>query len=132
MKNLFVCFIALFIITAVGVAVVHAQDKDAASSIEIVDAKLGTGVQDRAITGEAESFPKDSQVFVWFKITGAASQEITVTWKSGDYSYSTTLSIGGSPWRTWAQKNVRQAGDWTVSLVSSDGKALKELSFKVE
>ncbi len=132
MKKLFLLFAVVFTFTIVNVIVSQAQDKTDASLIEVTDAKLGTGVQDRAITGEAEKFPKDSQVFVWMKISGGASQDVTVTWKSGDYSKSTTLTIGGSPWRTWAQKNVRQAGDWTVSVTTSDGKVLKELSFKVE
>ncbi len=123
MKKLIVVSL-FFMVLFSGSALLYAQ--------EIVDAKVGTGVQDRAIVGEAESFPNNSQVFVWFKITGAASQEVTVTWKSGDYSFATTLSIGGSPWRTWANKNVRQAGDWTVSIATSDGTVLKELTFKVE
>jgi len=132
MKKLSIIIVLIIALTAIGAVLLQAQDKKESSAITNVDAKLGTGIQDKMITGEAESFPKDSQVYVWFKVSGAASQEITVTWKTGDYSKTFTLTIGGSPWRAWAQKNLRQAGDWTVSLSDAQGNILKELKFKVE
>ncbi len=132
MKKLFLLFAVVCTFTFVHAIAVQAQDMTDGSLIQVTDAKLGTGVAERMITGEAETFPKDSQVFVWMKISGGTSQEITVTWKSGDYSKSIPLTIGGSPWRTWAHKNVLLAGDWTVTVTTADGKVLKELSFKVE
>ncbi|TAK67067.1 MAG: DUF2914 domain-containing protein [Bacteroidetes bacterium] len=131
MKKLFLFFAFTFALTIIGVIFVQAQDQTG-NGIEVIDAKLGTGVESRMITGEGESFAKDSQVFFWMKIAGAESREVTVTWKSGDFSHSTTLSIGGSPWRTWAFKTVHLTGDWTVSVATSDGTVLKEMGFKVE
>ena len=111
---------------------VYAQDSVKASAIQIVDAKLGKGVQDRMITEEDSVFAKGSKVFFWMKVTGGASDQITVTWKSGDFTHSTTLMIGGSPWRTWATKTVHKAGEWTVSVTDASGNVLKEMSFRVE
>lgn len=131
MRNILLITTLIITLTLIQRIILVAQETTS-STIEIVDAKLGTGVQDRMITGEAETFPVGSQVFVWLKVTGAGSQDIIVTWKSGTETRSTTLSIGGSPWRTWASKTVRQVGDWRLTVASSDGGVLKEMSFKVE
>lgn len=104
----------------------------APATIEITDAKLGTGVENRMVTGEATSFPKDSKVFLWLKVTGAGGASLNVTWKAGDASHSTTLTVGGSPWRTWASKTVGKAGEWKVTVTDEAGSVLKELSFTVE
>ncbi len=97
----------------------------------VVEAKLGTGIQDRMLTEEATEFELNSKAYVWFKVSGGTG-DITVTWKNGDYSHSTTLSVGGSPWRTWAEKTLRNSGEWTVIVTSSDGAVLKELKFTVK
>lgn len=102
------------------------------NELQIVEAKLGKDVKERMIVEEDSAFTKNSKIFLWMKITGGASDQITVTWKNGEYSHNTTLMVGGSPWRTWASKTVAKAGDWTVSVTDSSGKVLKEISFKVE
>jgi hypothetical protein len=65
-------------------------------------------------------------------VKGSSMAKVVVTWKGGGDSLSTALAIGGSPWRTWAYKTVRNSGDWTVEVADSIGTVLKELSFKVE
>jgi len=97
----------------------------------VLEVKLGTGILDRMITEEATEFELNSKAYVWLKLSGGTG-DITVTWKSGDYSHSTTLSIGGNPWRTWAEKTLRQYGEWTVTVTSADGSVLKELKFTVK
>ena len=110
----------------------RAQEEDStASRLQIVEAKLGSNVEDRVLTGEDSTFGVNKKVFLWMKITGASSDEITVTWKFGAMTHATTLTVGGSPWRTWATKIVGKAGDWSVSVTDSSGAVLKELSFKV-
>ena len=108
------------------------QDSTKKESLQIVDAKLGKEVQDRMITGEDSVFAKGAKVFFWMKLTGGASSEITVTWRSGDFTHNTTLTIGGSPWRTWASKTLHKTGEWSVSVTDSQGTVLKEVHFKVE
>ncbi len=126
----------LFTLIAVWVSLparLSAQEGDTvtARKLEITEAKLGSNVEDRVLTGEDSTFSLGSKVFLWMKITGASSDEITVTWKFGTMTHATTLTVGGSPWRTWATKIVGKAGDWSVSVTDSSGSVLKELSFKI-
>ncbi|HXR96204.1 MAG TPA: DUF2914 domain-containing protein [Terriglobales bacterium] len=103
------------------------------AGVQVSEAKLGTGVQDRALTGEGTSFPAGSQVYVWMSLTGAqAGDAVTVTWKRGGQAVLTTkLDVGGSPWRTWAQKTVT-AGSWDASISDPSGTVLKDLPFTVK
>jgi len=100
--------------------------------IQIVDAKLGKDVKDRVLIDEDSTFSLNSKVFLWFKVTGATSEILTITWKQGEKSYTTPLNIGGSPWRTWANKTLAIAGDWAVTVTDASGNVLKEITFKVQ
>jgi hypothetical protein len=108
------------------------ESKAMSKDIQIVDVKLGKDVKDRVLVDEDSTFALNSKVFLWLKITGASSEALTVTWKQGEKSYTTTLNIGGSPWRTWANKILAKAGDWTVTITDAAGNMLKEMSFKVQ
>jgi hypothetical protein len=121
----------LSLLTIAGVAISTGQET-AAATIQITDAKLGTGVENRLLTGEDSTFTADAKVYLWMRITGATGEALTVTWKNGTAIHSTTLNVGGSPWRTWANKTVAKAGEWTVSVADSKGASLKELTFTVK
>ena len=89
-------------------------------------------MKEKEIVGEDSSFALASKVWLWLKVTGGSNENLTATWKSGEYSKETKLEVGGSPWRTWTAKSVSKAGDWTVTVADSKGNSLKELSFKVK
>jgi hypothetical protein len=131
MKYLYFIFLVLFV--CLLQTTIFAQEKTSQSpTAQILEAKLGTNVQDRQIVGEDSSFAKDIKVYLWFKVSGCASETLSVIWKHGDHSYSAALMIGGSPWRTWAVKTVAISGDWSVSISDSKGTVMKEMSFKVK
>jgi len=109
-----------------------AQEQETMSKLTITEAKLGKGVQDREIIDETTTFALNDRVYLWLKVTGGPADSITVTWKTGDQTYSSKLNIGGSSWRTWSYKTAYTAGDWTVTVTDADGNVLKEMSFKVE
>ena len=133
MKKLNFLIVSAAVVAAIFSTQVRAQDSTASGGgIQVTEAKLGTNVEQRELTGEDSSFAVNSKVFLWMKTTGGSSDQLTVTWKSGDLSYSTTLLIGGSPWRTWATKTATKAGDWTVTVTDASGNTLKEMSFKVQ
>ncbi len=100
--------------------------------LQVADAKLGKGVQDRAITEEASSFAVNDKVYLALKVTGGPSDPIKVAWKVGDATDTVTLKVGGNPWRTWSTKTAWKAGDWTVTVTDAGGQVLKELTFKVQ
>ena len=111
-----------------------AQDtnKKSEAGPKVTEMKLGTGLQDKQIVGEDSTFALNSKVYVWMKITGAMSDSIIVNWKHADKEYKTTIGIGGNSWRIWAYKTMSVAGEWTVSVSTQSGEALKEISFTVK
>ncbi len=100
--------------------------------INLADVKVGNDVQERMIDGETDSFETGSKVFIWLKVENGTGQTVTIIWKQNDYADKYELSMGGSPWRTWAYKTVHKAGDWTVTVTDGQGNVLKELSFTVK
>jgi hypothetical protein len=126
-------FLTLIFLTLCCGTFSRAQEGEAAAGgIQITEAKLGTGVENRELIGEDSTFALSSKVFLWMKVTGGTSDQITVIWKNGETTHPTTLMIGGSPWRTWATKNATKAGEWSVSVTDTAGSVLKEMTFKVE
>ena len=102
-----------------------------AQALEVSEAKLGKSVQNREIVDEATTFAVNEKAYLWLRVTGGPG-EINVTWSIGDHSDTVPLKIGGSPWRTWANKTLWQAGDWKVTVTDSAGQVLKEISFQVQ
>jgi hypothetical protein len=100
--------------------------------LKIDEMKLGTAVENREIVGETAEFSVGQKAYVWMKVVGGAGDSLSVTWDFGDKSYTTVLTIGGSPWRTWSYKTLYGAGDWKVKVTDSAGNLLKELEFKVK
>jgi hypothetical protein len=108
-----------------------AQDNPA-GGLQIAEAKLGKGVQDRQITEEATTFAVNEKAYLWMRVTGGPSDPIKVTWKTGDSIDTVELKVGGNPWRTWSSKTLWKAGDWSVTVTSPSGEVLKEVSFTVQ
>ncbi len=102
-----------------------------AQALEVSEAKLGKGVQDRQIVDETTTFAVNEKAYLWLRVTGGPG-DITVTWSIGDHSDSVPLNIGGSPWRTWANKTLWQAGEWKATVTDSNGQVLNEISFQVQ
>jgi hypothetical protein len=103
-----------------------------AEGLQVADAKLGKGVQDRSITEEATTFAVNDKVYLWLKLTGGGSDPVKVSWKVGDSVDTVTLKVGGNPWRTWSSKTAWKAGDWTVTISDASDQVLKELKFTVQ
>ena len=103
-----------------------------AEGLQVTDAKLGKGVQDRNITEEATSFALNDKVYLWLKLTGGGTDPVKVSWKVGDNVDTVTLKVGGSPWRTWSSKTAWKTGDWTVTISDASDQVLKELKFTVQ
>lgn len=119
------------ILALVFACFVHGQEVDVETSPIQIEAKLGKNVVDRELTEEASTFSPGERAYLWMRVTGGAGQSITVIWTHGDHSYETTLEVGGSPWRTWAYKTLGHAGEWLVSVRSSEGKELVHMAFQV-
>jgi len=117
---------------SVSVGTAAAQDEKSVPGLQIMEARLGTAIEAKNIIGEAAVFTLGERVYVWMKVTGGTGDSIDVSWNQGTYSYRTTLTIGGSPWRTWSYKTASIAGEWTVTISDSKGTVLKEIHYTVE
>jgi len=118
------------IVVALAPFAARAEDQPA-GSLQVAEAKLGKGVQDRKITEEATSFAVNDKVYLWLKVAGGPA-ELKVNWKVDDQTDSVPLKIGGNPWRTWSTKTAYKAGDWTVTVTDAGGQVLKEMKFTVQ
>lgn len=98
----------------------------------VAEAKLGRNVVDRQIVDETTTFAVGEKAFLWLRMEDAASETLTVTWTIDDQAYPATLSIGGTPWRTWANKTLHIAGEWTVTVTDAAGTTLNETKLTVK
>ena len=98
----------------------------------VTDAKLGKNVVDRQISDETSTFAVGEKAYLWLRVEGGTGETLTVVWKVNDLEFPVDLSIGGSPWRTWATKTLHIAGDWTVTVSDAAGNTLNEATLTVQ
>ena len=113
-----------------------AAEPAAANTLEIADAKVGTAIEDREVTGAAESFPANvGKIWFWTKVTGGEGQKITHVYYLGDTKMSEIpLDLRFASVRTYSYKTItpEMTGAWKVDVVGPDGNVLKTVNFKVE
>jgi hypothetical protein len=132
MKRLFSITVLLaFAAVSVVARPAIGQAGAAAGGLQVTDAKLGKSVENREIKDETTTFAVGDKAFIWLKVTGGPG-DLKVNWKMGDMTDTVTLTIGGSPWRTWSSKTLGKAGSWTVTVTDDAGTTLKELTFTVQ
>ncbi len=122
--------VVLTSLTAVAQEKSGGTEKEKAT-LTVSEAKLGTGVENRQLVGEATTFDVNQKVYLWMELKGGPSDSITVTWKCGEKSYHTALKVGGPTYHTWAYKTASIAGSWTVTVSDAAGTELKQLDFTV-
>lgn len=107
-------------------------------TLEVVDYGLGTGVENRQLTGQADSFDLSvGKVWAWIKVNNSGDpSQVTMVWKrDGEESWRIDLNVGTSPaWRTWSRKTIRKwdAGIWTVDILAPDGTMIESIEFEVK
>jgi hypothetical protein len=113
-----------------------AEPTKAEASKETVEIKFGTAVENRELTGQAESFPETTEkVYCWTKVSGLeVPANIKHVWyNKGTKISENSLAINYPTTRTWSYKSItpETSGDWSVEVVDSNGAVLKKGSFKV-
>jgi len=107
-----------------------------ASEMQVVEASVATGIENRAPQGAAESFPAGTEkLYCYTKLAGGqAWDEITHKWmKGGEQRAVVILKVGGSPWRTFSSKTIlkEDTGAWSVEILQGDT-VLKTVSFEIK
>ena len=104
--------------------------KDASGAT--AEVKVGTGVEQHEIVGEAASFPAGSTVFVWSRVLNGEGN-IKHIWKlDGKDVWTANLAVGSKRWSTQSRRALPKAGSWEVSVQTEAGASLGNVSFKVE
>jgi hypothetical protein len=82
--------------------------------------------------GGGDPFP--FKLYAFTKISGGAPATIKHAWYYQDKLVRTIeLSVGGTPWRTWSQKEIqpKMIGLWKLEVQDSSGAVLKIINFAV-
>jgi cytoskeletal protein RodZ len=103
------------------------------SDLTISEFGVGTGVANRQLVGESDSFREGETVWFWNRVIGgSAGDTVEHVWiREGVRQGSIALNIGGSHWRTQSRWSMRQgaAGTWTVEARDSEGRLLATSEF---
>ena len=102
------------------------------------EAKVGTGIENRDVTGEAAEFkvPADTKLYLWTKVSALpADAKVKLAFVRGEKTvYERELAAAGSPYRHWVYKTFRagDSGEWTAKVLGPDGAELAAVKFQVE
>lgn len=96
------------------------------------EVKAGTGVEKRAIVGEATTFPAGTTVWVWSLVSGAEGS-VKHVWKhDGQVAWTATLNVGSKKWSTQSRRTISKAGAWEVEVQTADGASIGTVAFTVQ
>jgi cytoskeletal protein RodZ len=94
---------------------------------------VGTGVVDRRLIGESDSFPEGTEVWFWTRVVGGKSGEsLRHLWfYDGRTIVNAVLTVGGSHWRTFSSYRLPPGatGSWTVEARNAAGAVLARKEF---
>jgi hypothetical protein len=120
------CALAVLLVATVA----SAQSADGPS---VPDYGVGTGVENRALVGKADSFAEGTKVYFLTRVVnGQAGDRVHHVWmREGNEVLSIGLSVGGSHWRTYSNKTLHpgSVGSWRVEVRDADGKVLASQDF---
>lgn len=122
-------------ITMSSVAVAQEPAQAGAPKVAMAEVAVGTGIENRMLAGQAETFPLSAgRLFCFSKVSNAEGTEIEHVWYKGDVETARVkLAIGGSPWRTHSSKRLGEdgAGEWRCDVVQA-GNVIQSVKVKVE
>lgn len=104
------------------------------SDIEVVEARICEGINDREPVAPGDVFPSDiSSLFCFSRIKSAENTEIKHIWYfNGQPVAEIPLSIGvSSGWRTFSSKAIDpiDKGNWKVEIVTASGTPVRTIQF---
>jgi len=122
---------ALMVILSSG-GMNHAE----AQALTVEQAVICKNVVNRAPVAAGNSFATSiDKIFCFTKIVGAKhpTEIIHVWYFDGTERDRVTLSVGGSPWRTYSSKRLRPSdvGPWHVDVLDTGGNMLDRVAFDV-
>lgn len=129
-KKIWVRLSLVCLVLGAGAASLPAQEE---TELSVPDYGVGTGVEERQLQGQGDSFAEGSKVWFWTRVVGGqAGDRVHHVWlKEGEEMLQVGLSIGGSHWRTYSHKTLHpgSVGSWTVEVRDAAGEVLARSQF---
>lgn len=112
------------------------SNQAAAQGVTVEQSVICKNVVNRSPVDAGNSFASSiDKVFCFTKIVGARhpTKIIHVWYFDGTERDRITLSVGGSPWRTYSAKRLRPSdvGPWYVDVLDAGGNMLDRVAFDV-
>jgi hypothetical protein len=105
-----------------------AKDTSGASA----EVKVGTGVENHEVVGEAASFPAGTTVWVWSRVVNGEGNVKHVWKRDGQEVWTATLPVGSKRWSTQSRRAIATAGSWAVDVQTESGGSLGTVSFTIQ
>jgi transcriptional regulator with XRE-family HTH domain len=114
-------------------AVVVPEPQPTAGVITIPDFGVGSGIANRQLVGQSDTFREGATVWFWTRVVGASPGDIIrhVWRREGVEAGVIELKIGGAHWRTQSRRILRQgsSGRWSVEARDAQGRLLARSEF---
>lgn len=128
-------FMIMLMCCSASVAI--AETVTSAGVLKLEEIVICRNVTDRTPIGRGSVFSVNvKQLCCFTKVVGAsADTEIVHKWfLNGVLKSSVTLPVRSTSWRTWSSKEItpKDAGDWVVDVMTSDGVSIESVIFFVK
>lgn len=132
MKRLWSSLFVVAAALAVAPAVVVAQPGPPGEVAASAEVKAGTGVENKESVGTATEFAAGTKIWVWSRVVGAAGTRVRHVWKKdGVQIWQATLAVKSKRWVTHSRRQLK-AGNYSVDVVDTEGRAVGTVSFTVK
>jgi cytoskeletal protein RodZ len=109
------------------------EPEPAAGAITITEFGVGSGISNRQLVGQSDTFREGDTVWFWTRVVGASPGDIIrhVWHRDGVETGVIELKIGGAHWRTQSRRILRQgsSGRWSVEARDAQGRLLARSEF---
>ncbi|HEY0987709.1 MAG TPA: DUF2914 domain-containing protein [Kofleriaceae bacterium] len=109
-----------------------AKDAPKDTSGASAEVKVGTGVENHEIVGEAATFPTGTTVWVWSRVVNGEGNVKHVWKRDGKDVWTATLPVGSKRWSTQSRRAITTAGSWSVDVQTEAGASIGTVSFTIQ
>ena len=109
-----------------------AKDAPKDTSGASAEVKVGTGVENHEIVGEAATFPTGTTVWVWSRVVNGEGNVKHVWKRDGKEVWTATLPVGSKRWSTQSRRAITTAGSWSVDVQTEAGASIGTISFTIQ
>jgi hypothetical protein len=123
---------AAMMMSTVSVApVAQAEDAPKVEAKVSAEHKVGTGVEQHKLVGQAATFPAGTTVWAWSRISNGP-KAVKHVWKlDGTVVWTATLPVKSSKWSTMSRRLMSKPGHYEVELTTDDDQPIEKTAFDI-